>query len=148
MRLVLAADHGGVELKDWLLQQLKKRGYDVTDLGTNGTDSVDYPRYALEAARAVAKGDYERGVLVCGTGIGMSIAANKVRGIRCAKINTVDEGRLASGHNHANMIAFGGRTTEEETALKATLAWLETPAGGDRHQRRVQQIMDADGTRG
>lgn len=148
MKLVVAADHGGVELKDELVRRLTKAGHEVLDLGTHDSESVDYPRYALDASRRVAKGDFERGILVCGTGIGMSITANKVRGIRCAKVNSEEEGRLAAEHNHANMLAFGGRTTDPETAWAAVQAWLTTAEGGDRHARRVSQIMEADAHRG
>lgn len=145
MKIVLASDHGGLELKDKLVKRFSADGRDVEDLGTHGTDSVDYPDFAVKAAKKVVAGEGDvRGILVCGTGIGISIAANKVDGIRCAKINSVEEGKLASEHNYANMIALGGRTTDVETAYAAAIAWLETPNGGERHLRRVRKIMDIE----
>jgi len=141
MKLVLGADHGGVELKDELVKRLKVAGHDVEDLGTHGGDSVDYPDYAFKAARMVGRGDVPLGILCCGTGIGMSIAANKVRKVRCAHVCTVEQAKLAAEHNHANMLALGGRTTDVETAWEAVQAWISTPAGGDRHERRVGKIM-------
>jgi ribose 5-phosphate isomerase B len=148
MKLVLAADHGGAALKDDLAVLLKEAGYDVEDLGTHGTESVDYPDYAFRAANLVADGIVDGGILICGTGIGMSIAANKVKGIRCAKINSEEEGRLAAEHNFANMVSLGGRTTPLETAWAAVLAWLTTNRGGERHERRVSKINDMDNERG
>ena len=144
MKIVLAADHGGVDLKDAIAERLRAEGYDVEDQGTHSHQSVDYPVFAFRAAKMVANGEAERGILCCGTGIGMSIAANKVRGIFCAKVGSEDEGRLASGHNHANMLALGGRTTETETAWRAVKAWLETPPEGGRHQHRVELIRAYD----
>lgn len=143
--LVIAADHGGVEMKDQMFLKLKEAGYDVQDIGTHGSDSVDYPDFAFKAARMVSKGEVELGILFCGTGIGMSIAANKVRRIRCAHVCTVEQATLAAEHNHANMLALGGRTTDPETAWKAIEAWLTTPAGEGRHGRRVQKIDDGPG---
>ncbi|MCB2197977.1 RpiB/LacA/LacB family sugar-phosphate isomerase [bacterium] len=140
MKLVIAADHGGVELKDLLVKRLGEAGHEVEDLGTHGSDSVDYPDFAFKAARKVSRGEVPLGILVCGTGIGMSIAANKVRKIRCAHVCTVEQAKLAAEHNHANMLALGGRTTDEETAWEAVQVWLQTPKGGDRHKRRVDKI--------
>ncbi len=144
MKLVLAADHGAVELKDWIVEELKKSDYEISDIGTFGNDSVDYPDFALKAAKMVASEEAERGILFCGTGIGMSIAANKVKGILCAKVNSVEEGRLASEHNNANMLALGGRTTDRNVVLNAIIAWLNTSFGGDRHQRRIDKIIEAE----
>ncbi|MFH0883049.1 MAG: RpiB/LacA/LacB family sugar-phosphate isomerase [bacterium] len=148
MKLVLAADHGGAELKDSLVSLLKDAGYEVEDIGTHGTESVDYPDYAFRAASLVADGIFDGGILLCGTGIGMSIAANKVKGIRCAKINSEEEGRLAAEHNFANMVALGGRTTSLDTAWAAVHAWLIATRGGERHERRVGKINDVDNERG
>lgn len=147
MKLILASDHGGVELKDELVTRLKDAGYEVEDIGTHGSESVDYPDFAFRAASLVADGVFDGGVLVCGTGIGMSIAANKVKGIRCAKINSEEEGKLAAEHNFANMVALGGRTTDPETAWSAVHAWLSTQHGGERHQRRVDKIIEVDNER-
>jgi len=140
MRIIAAADHGGVELKDKLVKLLRENGHEVEDIGTNGTESVDYPEYAETAARKVASGEFKKGILVCGTGIGMSIAANKVKGVRCARVVNGEDGRLAAEHNVANMIALGGRTTSFEDAWDAVQAWLSTQPGGERHQRRVGMI--------
>ncbi len=145
MKLVAAADHGGVDLKDELVRRLTDIGHQVIDLGTHGPGSVDYPDFARRAAEMVVSGEAERGVLVCGTGIGMSIAANKIRGIYCAKINSAEEGALASEHNRANMISLGGCTIDAETAWSAVLAWLETQHGDERHQRRVGKVRDMEG---
>lgn len=139
-RIVAAADHGGVHLKDDLVSRLSDSGYEVIDIGTHGDASVDYPDFARKAAEMVRDGKADVGLLVCGTGIGMSIAANKIDGIYCAKINSPEEGALASEHNHANMVALGGRTTDPETAWKSVVAWLTTPQSGGRHARRVAKI--------
>ncbi len=144
MKLVIAADHGGLELKDELFQRLQNAGVEIEDLGTYEPDSVDYPEFAFMAAKALADGHADRAIVVCGTGIGISIAANKVKGILCAKVNSVEEGKLAAEHNHANMLAFGGRTTDVDTAFEAVQAWLATPFAGDRHERRVNIIKDYD----
>ncbi len=143
-RLVIAADHGGVEMKDALVERLRTAGYQVEDLGTHGSESVHYPDYAFIAAEKVASGEFSHGVLVCGTGIGMSIAANKVKGVYCAKVNSEEEGRLAAEHNHANMLAFGGRTTEVNVAFKAIVAWITTAPGEGRHTERVNMIKARD----
>ncbi|MBD3166505.1 ribose 5-phosphate isomerase B [bacterium] len=144
MRIIFGADHGGVELKDLLVKRLSENGYEVEDLGTHGTDSVDYPDFAKRTAEAVAADKDAKGILVCGTGIGMSIAANKVKGIYCAKVNNAEEGRLAAEHNHANMLALGGRITGPDLAYAAVKAWLKASHGGDRHQRRVDKIISME----
>ena len=139
-KLAIASDHGGVEMKDELVTRLRNAGYDVVDMGTHSPDSVNYPDFAFSAANKVASGEVPAGVLVCGTGIGMSIAANKVQGIYCAKVNSEEEGRLAAEHNHANMLALGGRTTDIETAYRAVVAWTTTDPGEGRHANRVGLI--------
>lgn len=144
MKIIAGADHGGVALKDELVKRLEQSGYEVEDLGTHGLDSVHYPNYAVSVAKRVAEDPSLRGLLVCGTGIGISIAANKVPGIRCAKVNTAEEGALAAEHNHANIIAFGGRIMDVETAWDALRAWLETEWGGGRHAVRVGMIDELD----
>lgn len=146
-KLVVAADHGGVELKNELVRRLRDAGVEVDDLGTDGDSSVHYPDYAFAAARKVARGEVGHGVLVCGTGIGMSIAANKVEGVLAAKVNSEEEGRLAAEHNHANILTFGGRTTDADTAFAAIQAWLKQEHGQGRHAVRVGKIKDADSTR-
>ncbi len=140
--IALGADHGGVTLKDAVAEALRAAGHPVLDMGTDGTASVDYPDFAGQVCRAVLDGRARFGVLVCGTGIGMSIAANRHGGIRCALIHDVTGARLTRAHNDANVIAFGGRTTGVETALDSLRAFLATPYEGGRHDRRLQKIED------
>jgi len=138
MRIAIASDHGGYDLKSVLIPLLNEEGYDVVDLGTDGTESVDYPVYGKKCAEYVAGGGAARGIVICGTGIGISIAANKVHGARCAIVTSDTMAELASDHNNANLIALGGRTTPVEEAIRWIKIWLTTPfSGGERHTRRV-----------
>ena len=137
MRIALASDHGGYELKEMIAGYLEALDHQVIDLGTDSTESVDYPIYGFKCAEAVAKGDADRGIVCCGTGIGISIAANKVPGIRCALCTSVEMAQLSRQHNNANMLALGGRTTEVTEALAIVNAWLDTRFEGGRHERRV-----------
>lgn len=140
MKIGIASDHGGFELKEYLKEYLKKSGIEVSDFGTNSEEPVDYPIYGERCARAVANGEVERGVVCCGTGIGISIAANKVAGIRCALCTDENMARLSRQHNNANVLALGGRTTSNEDAQKILDAWLITEFEGGRHQRRIDMI--------
>ena len=140
--VALGADHGGAALKAAIAGALRAGGHPVLDLGTGGAESVDYPDFAGAVCRAVLDGRARFGVLVCGTGIGMSIAANRHRGIRCALVHDVTGARLTRAHNDANVIAFGGRTTGVETALDSLRAFLSTPYEGGRHDRRLRKIED------
>lgn len=140
MKIGIASDHGGFELKEYLKEYLKKSGIEVSDFGTNSEEPVDYPIYGERCARAVANGEVERGVVCCGTGIGISIAANKVKGIRCALCTDENMARLSRQHNNANMLALGGRTTSNEEAKKILDAWLNAKFEGGRHQRRIDMI--------
>lgn len=140
MKIGIASDHGGFELKEYLKEYLKKSDIEVTDFGTDSEESVDYPIYGERCARAVANGEVERGVVCCGTGIGISIAANKVAGIRCALCTDENMARLSRQHNNANVLALGGRTTSNEDAQKILDAWLTTEFEGGRHQRRIDMI--------
>jgi ribose 5-phosphate isomerase B len=142
LSVALGADHAGWELKEALKAWLIDAGYQVLDFGTHGPDSVDYPDYALQVAEAVTVGKVERGVLICGTGIGMTIAANKVFGIRAALCGDVFTARMSREHNDANVLALGGRLTGRETGLEILRAWIETPFAGGRHGRRVDKIAD------
>jgi ribose 5-phosphate isomerase B len=142
LSVALGADHAGWELKEALKAWLIDAGYQVLDFGTHGPDSVDYPDYALQVAGAVTVGKVERGVLICGTGIGMTIAANKVSGIRAALCGDVFTARMSREHNDANVLALGGRLTGRETGLEILRAWIETPFAGGRHARRVDKIAD------
>lgn len=140
MKIGIASDHGGFELKEYLKEYLKKSGIEVSDFGTNSEEPVDYPIYGERCARAVANGEVEKGVVCCGTGIGISIAANKVKGIRCALCTDENMARLSRQHNNANVLALGGRTTSNEEAKKILDAWLNAKFEGGRHQRRIDMI--------
>ena len=138
--IALASDHGGVELKDLLKAQLQTEGYDVLDLGTNGSASVDYPDYAKAVADALSSGAAARGVLVCGTGIGISIAANRYAHVRAALIHDAFGARMCRQHNDANVIVFGGRTIGSEVAKDCLEIFLTTEFEGGRHARRVAML--------
>jgi ribose 5-phosphate isomerase B len=141
MRVAIASDHGGFDLKEQLVSYLKQLGHEVLDLGTDGPESVDYPLFGKACAQSVTGGEAERGIVVCGTGIGISIAANKVRGARCAVVTSDETAMLARSHNDANLIALGGRTTTIRDAERYTQIWLDTPFdGGERHVRRVAML--------
>jgi len=139
-RIAVAADHAGADLKAAMSEVLRERGYEVLDLGTNGPESVDYPDFAAKLAAALAEGQASRGVLVCGTGIGISIAANRHRHIRAALCHDVTDARLARQHNDANVLALGARTTGVETARECLEAFLDTAFEGGRHQRRIDKM--------
>jgi ribose 5-phosphate isomerase B len=138
--IALASDHGGVELKDLLKAQLQTEGYDVLDLGTNGSASVDYPDYAKAVADALSSGAAARGVLVCGTGIGISIAANRYAHVRAALIHDAFGAKMCRQHNDANVIVFGGRTIGSEVAKNCLEIFLTTEFEGGRHARRVAML--------
>ena len=140
MKIALAADHGGFELKEKVKVYLEQKGIEVLDLGTNNEESVDYPNYGKACGEAVMRGDAERGIVVCGTGIGISIAANKVKGIRCALCTNTFMAEMASKHNDANILSLGGRVLEPELALEIVEVWLTTAFEGGRHQRRVDLL--------
>ena len=142
MKIAIASDHGGFGLKEHLKNFLEERGYKVVDLGTHLEDSVDYPVYGKACADAVISGVAEKGIVICGTGIGISIAANKGKGIRCALCTDIHMASMAKRHNDANILAMGGRTTDFETAEAITDMWLNTPFEGGRHQRRVDMLND------
>ncbi|MDO4746513.1 MAG: ribose 5-phosphate isomerase B [Bacillota bacterium] len=143
MKIAIASDHGGFELKENVKKYLEGRDIEVMDLGTYSEESVDYPAYGKACGQAVASGEADRGIVCCGTGIGISIAANKVKGVRCALCTDVHMAEMTRKHNDANVLAMGGRTTELETALAITAAWLDTEFEGGRHQRRVD-MLDAE----
>ena len=138
--LVIASDHGGFALKQELMEHLRTRGVEFEDIGTYTGESCDYPVYAEQAARGVAEGKYEKGILICGTGIGMSLAANKIRGIRCAVLSDCFSAELCRAHNDANRIALGGRVIGAELAKRMVDLFLDTPFLGGRHARRVDLI--------
>ncbi len=138
--IVIASDHAGYELKEVLKQELTTMGYRVLDLGTGSTESVDYPDFGRAAAEAIADGRSSRGIIVCGTGIGISIAANRHHGIRAALCHDVETARLGREHNDANLLALGGRTTDPETAKACLKTFLETSYDGGRHEPRVAKL--------
>ena len=140
MKIAVASDHGGFALKEKVKEHLIERGFDVEDLGTHSEESVYYPVYGKACGEAVASGKADLCVVVCGTGIGISIAANKVKGIRCGLCTSVEMAHLTKQHNNANILALGGRTTEPELALKIVDEWLDTEFEGGRHQRRVDML--------
>lgn len=140
MRIAIACDHGGLELKGLLVDRLGAWRHEVQDLGTWEPASVDYPDYAFRVARAVAAGTADLGVLVCGTGIGMSIAANKIPGIRAALAGDEFSARMAREHNNANVLCLGGRVLGPDRALAMVQAWLEARFEGGRHQLRLDKI--------
>jgi len=144
MRVALAADHAGVELKEVLKRLLDELGVDYRDFGANTTDSVDYPDFAADVARAVASGAYDRGVLVCGSGIGMAIVANKIPGIRAASVNDAPSARLSREHNDANVLTLGARLIDPARIREILQAFLDTPFEGGRHQRRLDKITNIE----
>jgi ribose 5-phosphate isomerase B len=139
-RIALGADHAGFELKEALKHWLIDRGYQVLDFGAHTTDSVDYPDYAAQVAEAVAAQKVERGVLVCGTGIGMAMTANKVPGVRAALCGDLYTARMSREHNDANVLTLGGRLMEAEAALEILHVWLAAEFTGGRHSRRLEKL--------
>ena len=140
MKVVVGSDHGGFELKEVLKKHLEGKGFDVVDVGAYDTNSVDYPDIAVKACEKVTSGECNFGVLVCGTGIGISIAANKVSGIRCALVGNEYSAEMTKRHNNANMLAFGGRVTGPDLAKNILDAYINAEFEGGRHQKRVDKI--------
>ena len=146
MRIALGSDHAGFDLKTVLAKTLTEWGHDIIDLGTdNATDSVDYPDFGAAVGRSVASGESDLGVAVCGTGIGISIAANKVPGVRAATVHDVTSAHLAREHNHANVLCLGARLTGASVAVEALEAWLHASPGDGRHQTRIAKLDELDG---
>lgn len=145
MKIAIACDHGGFRLKNVLIDYLKKNNYEVEDFGCYNEDSCDYPDYAGKAALAVAKGICDRGIVVCGTGIGVSITANKVKGIRCSLCHDVFSAKATRAHNDSNMLAMGQRVIGEGLALEILKAWLEEEYEGGRHDQRIAKMMAYEG---
>ncbi|MBR6014825.1 MAG: ribose 5-phosphate isomerase B [Firmicutes bacterium] len=142
MKIAIASDHGGFALKQNVIMYLEAEGHEVSDLGCYSEESVDYPQFGRTCAQAVARHQADRGIVICGSGIGISIAANKVKGIRCALCTSVEMAKLSRQHNDANMLAMGGRLTELPDALDIVRAWLTTEFEGGRHERRVGQLNE------
>lgn len=144
MKIAIGSDHGGYGLKEVIYKFLQEEGFEVTDFGTHNEESCDYPVYAQKVAEAVAAGKYQRGIVLCGTGIGVSIAANKVPGIRCALVSDGYSARVTRQHNDSNVLALGGRTTGPEVALDIVRTWIATEFDGGRHQRRIDLITELE----
>ena len=144
MKIALACDHGGLQFKKILLDYLQKKGHEVKDFGTYTADSCDYPDFVLPAAEAVASGECDRGILVCSTGVGVSIVANKVKGIRCAHCHDTYSAKYTRLHNDANMISFGQKIIGEGLLLELVEVFLSTEFEGGRHQRRVDKIKSIE----
>ena len=143
--IAIACDHGAVALKEAIKAHLTQRGLEYKDFGTNSTDSCDYPDFAGPAALAVASGECDRGIVCCTTGLGVSITANKVRGIRCALLSDIMSARLTRQHNDTNMMALGAGVVGEKLALEIVDIWLDTAFEGGRHQRRLEKKMACEG---
>lgn len=140
MRIALGSDHGGLILKEEIKKYLVEKGLEYKDFGTHSTDSCDYPDIALPAAKAVAAGEFDRGILICGTGIGIGIAANKVNGIRAALCHDTFSARASREHNNANILTMGERVIGRGLALDIVDIWIKTEFSGGRHQNRVDKI--------
>lgn len=144
MRIAVGADHAGLSLKEPLVDFLMSKGWDVEDFGTFGPDSVDYPDYAQKVSEAVARGDVDRGLLICGSGQGMCMVANKVDGVRAALANDVVSARLSREHNDANVLTMGARLVALGLAQEIVDVWLSTAFEGGRHQRRLDKITEVE----
>ncbi len=145
MKIAIGNDHAAVELKNIIKEHLESKGYEVINVGTDTNDSCDYPAYGEKVGRLVASGEAEAGVLICGTGVGISIAANKVKGVRACVCSEPYTAKLSKMHNNSNIIAFGARVVGSEMAKMITDTWLETEYEGGRHQRRVDMLDAIEG---
>ena len=142
MKISIGCDHGALALKNTVVSHLQANGHQVVDFGTHTLDSCDYPDFAAAAAKAVANGECERGIVLCTTGIGVSIAANKVKGVRCALLSDLMTARMTREHNDTNMMAIGAGVVGEMLALQIVDTWLDTPfSHNERHQRRIDKVM-------
>ena len=146
MKIAIGCDHGALDLKVLVVKHLEEKGYEVQDFGTYTPASCDYPEFAAAAAKAVASGECEKGIVLCTTGIGVSITANKVKGIRCALLSDLMSARLTREHNDTNMMAIGAGVVGTKLALEIVDTWLETEFSHDaRHQRRIDKMMAVEG---
>jgi ribose 5-phosphate isomerase B len=143
MKFIIGSDHAGYALKEQVKEILDTRGYAVEDVGCHSEDSVDYPRFGREVAARVASGEFSRGCLICGSGLGMCMMANRFRGVRAALCNDLYSAILSRRHNNANILVMGGRLIGSELAREIVTTWLTTPFEGGRHERRVCQLDDA-----
>lgn len=144
MKIAISSDHGGNNLRQEIIQLLEERGFQYEDFGPKNDDSVDYPDYAAPVSEGVASGKFDRGILICGTGIGMSIAANKVKGIRCALVHDVFSAKATREHNDTNILAMGERVIGAGLAREIVSTWLDTAFEGGRHTRRVEKLQQLE----
>lgn len=144
MKIGIGNDHSALELKAEIIELLKEKGHEAVDYGTNSPESCDYPVYGEKVGRAVASGEVERGILICGTGLGISLAANKVKGVRAAVCSEPFTAKMSRAHNNCNILAFGARVVGAELAKMIVETWLDTEFEGGRHQRRVDMLMDIE----
>ncbi|MDK2917546.1 MAG: ribose 5-phosphate isomerase [Candidatus Petromonas sp.] len=144
MKIAIGSDHGGYKLKEAIKKHLEKKGIEYKDFGTGSTESVDYPEFGMKVAEAVKSEEFDKGIVCCGTGIGISISANKVPGIRCAVVSDTFSAEMSRAHNNANVLALGERVIGVGLALKIVDVWLETEFEGGRHERRVNKIGDIE----
>ncbi len=140
MKVAIGSDHAGFELKEIISSMVKNMGYELIDMGTGSSCSVDYPDYAEAVAKAVSQGSVERGILICGTGIGMSIVANKFKNVRAALCNDLFTAKMSRLHNDANILCIGGRVVGKDLAMEIVNVWFNTPFEGGRHSRRIEKI--------
>ena len=144
MKVAIGSDHAGYGLKELIKEHLQEKGFNIEDFGTGSTESTDYPDFARVVGEAVAVGDFERGILVCGTGIGISIAANKIPGVYCGLVGDCFSARASRWHNNTNVIALGERVTGPGLALEIVDIWLGTEFKGGRHQKRIDKIVEIE----
>lgn len=144
MKIGLASDHGGFNLKNEIAYFLKSKNIEVVDFGVNSSEAVDYPIYGEMVANAVVNKEIDYGIVCCGTGIGISLAANKVKGIRCAVVSDVFSAKMSKAHNNCNMLSLGERVLGKSLAIEIVEAWLNTEFEGDRHQKRVDMITQIE----
>ena len=145
MLIGIGSDHGGFELKEHIKEFLDEEGIEYIDYGTKTDESVDYPEYGKKVGEAIIKGEVDRGIVICGTGIGISLAANKVKGIRCALCSDTYSARMSREHNNANALALGGRVIGRDLAKEIVGVWLKSEFAGGRHERRVNKITEMEG---
>lgn len=144
MKIAIGNDHTAIEMKNAIMEHLQERGFEVLNLGTDCTDSCDYPEYGEKVGRAVVSGEADLGIAICGTGVGISLAANKVKGIRACVCSEPYTAKLSRMHNNSNVLAFGARVIGVELAKMITDEWLDAKYEGGRHQRRVDMLMDIE----
>ena len=144
MKIAIGCDHAAYEMKEAVKEKLISEGYEVLDMGCDSMESVDYPKYGHAVGRAVAGGEADKGIAICGTGIGISIAANKVPGIRAGVVHSVETAHWTKAHNDANVLCFGARVIDLDTALAIVDEWLATEFEGGKHERRIGELEDID----